>query len=121
MLYLMMIVRTLPVAGVVPACGSIDCLSVFALNTAEGACVASVMASVSSYPADPTLRLQPALDASKWAQAALQQEGSSGEEVASFAFAAPADDLLDFSGPRGAQYSQACKAAFAASCERCAC
>lgn len=106
-------------AGVVPACGSIDCLSVFARTSAEGAMVATQMACASDFPADPTLRLQPALDSARWRSAVLQAQPPSGE-AASFVYTVPADELLAFDGPRGADYAQHCKAAFQACCARCA-
>ena len=97
----------------VPACRSLDCLSVFARTVSEGALVASVMACASHYPADPTLAFQASFDVAMWTQKEIQAHGN-------FKFAVPADSLMTYEGPRGRQYAAHCKAAFQACIERCA-
>lgn len=41
------------------------------------------------------------------------------QSVSAFAFASPADDLLEFSGPRGDDYNNLCKSAMATAVRRC--
>jgi Asp-tRNA(Asn)/Glu-tRNA(Gln) amidotransferase A subunit family amidase len=102
--------------GVIPACASLDCVSVFARTVAEGALVASVMARASTFPADATLTFQSALDETIWSSDAVQADAVHEN----FTFAVPADTMLTFEGPRGADYAAHCKAALAECVRRCA-
>jgi Asp-tRNA(Asn)/Glu-tRNA(Gln) amidotransferase A subunit family amidase len=100
-------------AGMVPACASLDCLSVFARTVSEGALAAAVMVRVSRFPADPTLAFQPTLDAAMWTQEKIPVREA-------FKVAVPAESLMAYEGPRGAAYAAHCKAAFASCVSRCA-
>jgi allophanate hydrolase len=91
--------------GVVPACFSLDCLSVFALSVEDGAEVARLMEC--SDIGDPTWRPR--------AEARLAQTYARGQP---FRFAVPSPEFLDFSGPGGAPVRREMDAAFADAVER---
>ncbi len=75
--------------GVVPACYSLDCVSIFALCAADGAEIAKVMENVDI--GDPTYRIPNPVNLTK------VYKPKSG-----FRFAVPQPEFLDFSGPGGA-------------------
>lgn len=77
-------------AGVVPACASLDCLTVFARSVDDGAAIMKVMEGASAGAADVWRRSSPA-PLSYSPGAALQ-----------FKFAVPGPDFLDWSGPGAA-------------------
>ena len=102
--------------GVVPACASLDCVTVFAPTVAEGALVATHMLKASQFPADATVTRAPAWSDPQWTTLGP----AAGAAPRPFAFSAPADALLGFEGPRGAEYAEACRGTFAAAVARCA-
>ncbi|MGH3928444.1 MAG: allophanate hydrolase [Pseudonocardiaceae bacterium] len=90
-------------SGVVPACRSLDCVSVFTGNVADAAMVLDVLAGPD--PADPWSRTAPArppLGMTQWPPSARMP----------LRIALPAPDELDFEGDSGMQ------AAFEAACGR---
>lgn len=76
--------------GVVPACRSLDCVSVFCNTVADGVAIANVL-ETSTNDADPTWHAPNPL--------ALQQQLPNG--AARFRFAVPQDAFLGFDGPGG--------------------
>lgn len=92
--------------GVVPACRSIDCVSIFTGTAAEAALV---LACASAYDADDAYARQPALGAgaAPWA-AAIDADGRPG-----FRFGVPAAAQLEYFGdPHNGRLFQAAIAAF---------
>ncbi|GIL80104.1 hypothetical protein Vretifemale_9289 [Volvox reticuliferus] len=99
-------VGSVSTVGVVPACASLDCLTVFTCNVADGVEVMRVMQSGSAGAEDVWRRPPPALAAS----ALPPTEG--------FCFGVPSREQLDWSGPGGEALATACSAAFDAAIAR---
>ncbi|KXZ51619.1 hypothetical protein GPECTOR_12g583 [Gonium pectorale] len=97
-------VGSVSTVGVVPACASLDCLTVFTASVADGVEVARIMRSAAAPPGTDVWRRQP----------------SPAEPLpeAGFRFAVPSREHLDWDGPGGEALSSACAAAFEAAAAR---
>lgn len=101
--------------GIVPACFSLDCPSVFALSVKDGSMVASIMENhVEEYPGieDPTWREPPPLSVPQKSLVlnSIHSKGSSNTDGRLvFRFGLPSWDRgeLDFSGPGGLDVERA--------------
>ncbi|WIA09866.1 hypothetical protein OEZ85_010080 [Tetradesmus obliquus] len=93
-------------AGVVPACASLDCLTVFARSVDDGAAIMAVMERGDAGPADVWRRSSP-----------LPLTYSPGPG-APFRFGVPGPEFLEWTGPGGNAMATASAAAFAAAVER---
>lgn len=80
------IVVCLDILGVVPACRSLDCISVFASSVEDGAEVVRAISREEGLLSDPTRRVPTT---------------ASAISPDSFTFAVPGQDFLDFMGPGG--------------------
>lgn len=76
--------------GVVPACASLDCLTVFASCVSDGAAVVRVMEGAEAGPADVWRRSPPAAPA-------VLAPATPAATV--FRFGVPGREFLDFEGP----------------------
>ncbi|KAK9835411.1 hypothetical protein WJX81_007895 [Elliptochloris bilobata] len=126
--------------GVVPACRSLDCVSVFARSVPDAAVVVRIMQGAGELLADPTWRTPPApcsTDLLRNFPHALcnipgrsyqapstpttppangsfvtAADGAAEPVEAAFRFAVPGPDHIDFSGPGGDSFVQGYKALF---------
>lgn len=89
-------VGSISTVGVVPACASLDCLSVFARSAADGAAVASIMASARAGAADAWRR----------------PPRTYAPPGPGFRFALPSSEFLDWTGPGGTEVVFASSALF---------
>ncbi|PNW79614.1 hypothetical protein CHLRE_08g360100v5 [Chlamydomonas reinhardtii] len=99
-------VGSVSTVGVVPACASLDCLTVFTASVADGAEVMGLMRQGAAGPEDVWRRPPPPLSP------------ASEPPAAGFRFAVPSPKQLDWAGPGGEAMAAACSAAFSAAVER---
>ncbi|KAG2426165.1 hypothetical protein HXX76_013146 [Chlamydomonas incerta] len=99
-------VGSVSTVGVVPACASLDCLTVFTASVADGVEVMTLMRQRAAGPEDVWRRPPPPL------------APDSAPPAAGFRFAVPSPKQLDWAGPGGEAMTAACSAAFDAAVER---
>ncbi|KAK9819810.1 hypothetical protein WJX72_002684 [[Myrmecia] bisecta] len=92
-------------SGVVPACRSLDCVTVFAQSVDDGAAVVKLMQAGGLQLADPNWRPPP-------------QPAAPLPSRQSFRFAVPGPEFLDFSGPGGLLVKAKYEALFAEAIQR---
>ncbi|KAF6249315.1 allophanate hydrolase [Scenedesmus sp. NREL 46B-D3] len=92
--------------GLVPACASLDCLTVFSRSVDDGAAIMAVMERGDAGPADVWRRSSP-----------LRHTYSPGAPL-QFKFGVPGPDFLDWAGPGGHAMAAASATAFAAAVAR---
>ena len=93
--------------GVVPACYSLDCASVFALSVEDGASIAALLENKDV--GDPTWRPR---------RSELLPKSFSTGSKKKFRFAVPAPQYMDFSGPGGEPVRKAMEVAMADAVKR---
>ncbi|GLI71220.1 hypothetical protein VaNZ11_016284 [Volvox africanus] len=99
-------VGSVSTVGVVPACASLDCLTVFSCNVADGVEVMRVMQSASAGAEDVWRRPPPAL------------APSAMPPTVGFRFGIPSREQLDWSSPGGQALASVCAAEFDAAIAR---
>ncbi|EFJ41617.1 hypothetical protein VOLCADRAFT_98357 [Volvox carteri f. nagariensis] len=109
-------VGSVSTVGVVPACASLDCLTVFTCNVADGVEVMRVMKSGCAGPGDVWRRPPPSSHTPSPITAPAAAVGA--EEPEGFRFGVPSPEQLDWSGPGGAALAAACAAQFEAAIAR---